>query len=193
MKHFTFFAYLGRMKYIKRWSLMRSTEEESVMEHSEQVAQIAHALAMINKRVFHGTVNAERAVTIAVFHEAPEVITGDLPTPIKYYNDDIRDAYKAIEHSAVEKLLNSLPEELREDYRLIIEPNVDTYEYKLAKAADKISAYLKCAQEVKCGNSEFNKALKTNLEEIKSSPLPEVRYFLENFAKGFELSLDELD
>lgn len=172
---------------------MRSTEEESVMEHSEQVALIAHALAMINKRIFHGNANAERAVTIAVFHEAPEVITGDLPTPIKYYNDDIRDAYKAIEHSAVEKLLNTLPEELREDYRLIIEPNVDTYEYKLAKAADKISAYLKCAQEVKCGNSEFNKALKTNLEEIKSSTLPEVRYFLENFAKGFELSLDELD
>lgn len=172
---------------------MRSTEEESVMEHSEQVAQIAHALAMINKRIFHGTANAERAATIAIFHEAPEVITGDLPTPIKYYNDDIRNAYKSIEHSAIEKLINTLPTELKEDYRSIIEPNVETYEYKLAKAADKLSAYLKCAEEVKCGNNEFKKALKTNLQELEVSPLPEVRYFLENFAKGFELSLDELD
>ncbi len=172
---------------------MRSIVNENIMEHSEQVAQIAHALAMISNKYFGGNVNADRCVTLAVFHECSEVITGDLPTPIKYYNNDIKVAYKGLESIANDKLLSMLPEEFRLDYSDIIAPDEEDYEYKLSKAADKISAYVKCLEELKSGNKEFQKAEKTIKKDLDASPLPEVGYFMEHFIPGFKKTLDELD
>ncbi len=188
-----FFAYLNRMKYIERWSLMHSTVKENVMEHSEQVAQIAHALATVNNVVFGGDVNADKCVSLAVFHEASEVITGDLPTPIKYYNNEIKVAYKGLEGVANEKLLTMLPEEMRERYRAVISPDVTSEEYRIVKAADRLAAYIKCVEEMKSGNKEFAKALKTIEADIKDCGIPEVEYFIKNFLPGFSLTLDELD
>lgn len=181
------------MKYIKRWSLMHSIVNENIMEHSEQVAQIAHALAMISNKIFGGEVNADRCVTLAVFHECSEVITGDLPTPIKYYNNEIKVAYKDLEAVANDKLLSMLPDEFRMDYESIIAPDESTMEYKLSKAADKISAYVKCLEELKSGNKEFQKAEKSIKKELENSSLPEVKYFMDNFIPGFKKTLDELD
>ncbi|MBQ4072261.1 MAG: 5'-deoxynucleotidase [Clostridia bacterium] len=190
---YNFYAYLNRMKYIKRWSLMHSIVNENIMEHSEQVAQIAHALAMISNKIFGGEVNADRCVTLAVFHECSEVITGDLPTPIKYYNNEIKVAYKDLEAVANDKLLSMLPDEFRMDYESIIAPDESTIEYKLSKAADKISAYVKCLEELKSGNKEFQKAEKSIKKELENSSLPEVKYFMDNFIPGFKKTLDELD
>ena len=181
------------MRYIERWSLMHSTVKENIMEHSEQVAQIAHALAMIANKRFDKQVNADKCVTLAVFHECSEVITGDLPTPIKYYNNEIKVAYKAIESVANDKLLSMLPEDFREEYKSIIAPDPDAYEKKLCKAADKICAYLKCIEELKSGNKEFAKAAKSLRAEVEQSELPEVKYFIKHFIGGFEKTLDELD
>ena len=172
---------------------MHSTVKENIMEHSEQVAQIAHALAMINNKVFGGSALADRCVTLAVFHECSEVITGDLPTPIKYYNNEIKVAYKELEAVANNKLLTMLPEEFRLEYGALISPDEDTVEYKLSKAADKLSAYLKCLEELKSGNREFQKAEESIKKEIEASPLPEVKYFMDNFVPGFRKTLDELD
>lgn len=190
---YNFYAYLGRMKYIERWSLMYSTVKENIMEHSEQVAQIAHALAMINNKIFGGDANAEKCVTLAVFHECSEVITGDLPTPIKYYNNEIKVAYKDLEAVSNKKLLSMLPEEFKLEYEKIISPDESTIEYKLSKSADKLSAYIKCLEELKSGNKEFQKAEKSIKKELESSPIPEVKYFMENFIPGFKKTLDELD
>lgn len=190
---YDFYAYLGRMKYIKRWSLMHSTVRENIMEHSEQVAQIAHALAMINNKVFGGNADANKCVTLAVFHECSEVITGDLPTPIKYYNSEITGAYKDLEAVANNQLLGMLPEEFRLDYEKIISPDESTIEYKLSKGADKLSAYIKCLEELKSGNKEFQKAEKTIKKELESSPLPELKYFMDHFLSGFKKTLDELE
>lgn len=181
------------MKYIERWSLMHSTQKENIMEHSEQVAQLAHALAYISNKVYGNNVDINACVTLAVFHESSEVITGDLPTPIKYYNNEIKVAYKELEKVADDKLLSMLPQEMRDDYRKILEPDKDSHEYKLVKAADRLSAYVKCLEEIKSGNKEFSKAEKTIKKELENSSLPEVRYFMENFIKGFTLTLDELD
>lgn len=190
---YNFYAYLGRMKYIERWSLMYSTVKENIMEHSEQVAQIAHALAMINNKIFGGEANAEKCVTLAVFHECSEVITGDLPTPIKYYNNEIKVAYKDLEAVSNKKLLSMLPEEFKLDYEKIISPDESTIEYKLSKSADKLSAYIKCLEELKSGNKEFQKAEKSIKKELEASPIPEVKYFMDNFIPGFKKTLDELD
>ena len=189
-----FFAFLNRMKYIKRWSLMRSIREENIMEHSHDVAMIAHALAIINNK-FGGETKAdvEKTVLLAQYHEVGEVITGDLPTPIKYFNPEIKTAYKDLEKGACEKLLGMLPEELKEDYEGYILPDEASYEYKLVKFADRISAYLKCVEEVKCGNSEFKKAKKTIGEELKKVGNFAVDYYMKNFATAYELTLDELD
>ncbi len=189
-----FFAFLNRMKYIKRWSLMRSVREENIMEHSHDVAMIAHALAVINNK-FGGETKAdvEKTVLLAQYHEVGEVITGDLPTPIKYFNPEIKTAYKDLEKGACGKLLDMLPEDLREDYAEYILPDEKSYEYKLVKFADRISAYLKCVEEVKAGNSEFKKAKKTIGEELKKADDPAVEYYMKNFAAAYELTLDELD
>ena len=191
---YNFFAYMARMKLIKRWSLMKANDRENIAEHSAQTAQIAHALAVIKNRLYGGTLNADRITTLALYHEAAEVITGDLPTPIKYYNPEIREAFKEIENIASEKLISMLPEELHSDYRDIVIQPEDTYEHTLVKAADKISAYVKCIEEMRSGNREFAKAelaLKKEVEVYCS--YPEVEYFCQKFLPSFKKTLDELD
>ena len=192
MNHF--FAYMARMKLIKRWSLMKSVSEENIAEHSAQVARIAHALAVIKNRKFGGELNADRIATMALYHETSEVLTGDLPTPIKYYNPEIRKAYKDIEGIANEKLLSMLPEELREDYRELIVEGEDSYERMLVKAADKLSAYIKCVEELRSGNREFAAAEATLKKEIERYyRYDEVRYFCDTFLETFRKTLDELE
>ena len=190
---FKFFAFINRMKYIKRWSLMRSIREENIMEHTQQVAVIAHALALISNKVYNKTVDINKVVLLAQYHEVGEVITGDLPTPIKYFNPEIKSAYKDLEKGACEKLLAMLPENLQGDYKEYIMPDESTYEYKLVKCADRLSAYLKCVEEIRAGNSEFKKAKSTILAELKNSKMQEVDYYLKEFAPAFDLTLDELD
>ena len=167
-KSFSFFAYMARMKLIRRWGLMKSVTDENIAEHSAQVAQIAHALALIKNKKFGGEINADRVTTIALYHETSEVITGDLPTPIKYYNDDIRNSYKDIERKANDKLLLTIHEDFREDYSSIIEIDSSSDEYKLVKAADKLSAYIKCIEELKSGSDEFRQAASQTMAKIKA-------------------------
>lgn len=188
-----FFAYLDRMKYIKRWSLMRSIREENIMEHSQQVAVIAHALCLINNKIFGGNANVTDTVLLAQYHEVGEVITGDLPTPIKYFNPEIKTAYKDLEKKSCKRILNMLPTELKSEYEKYVIPNEESLEYKLVKSADKLSAYLKCVEEVKAGNSEFKKAKESIYKEIKNLGIKEVDYYLKHFVPAYELTLDELD
>lgn len=190
---FKFFAYIDRMKYIKRWSLMRSVREENIMEHSHQVAVIAHALALISNKIFGGNVDVSKTVLLAQYHEVGEVITGDLPTPIKYFNPEIKSAYKDLEKNACERILNMLPDELKEEYSAFVLPKTDTLEYALVKAADKLSAYVKCTEELKAGNLEFKKAKASIEKELKNLKLKEVDYYIKTFAGAYELTLDELD
>ncbi|MDS1030823.1 5'-deoxynucleotidase [Bacillota bacterium LX-D] len=192
MSHF--FAYLSRMKLIRRWGLMRNTLSENIQEHSLQVAIIAHGLAVIKNRIFGGNVNLERVLTLGAFHEVGEVITGDLATPIKYFNPEIKEAYGQIEEMAKYKLLEMLPWELRSDYQSLFFPEEKEQEcWRIVKAADKICAYLKCLEELKAGNQEFCKAEKSIKAEIEKFNLPEVEYFMANFVPSFSLTLDELN
>ena len=185
---------MARMKLIRRWSLMKSVEDENIAEHSAQVAQIAHALALIKNRKFGGNLNPDRVATAALYHETSEVLTGDLPTPIKYYNPEIRASYKNIEKIANEKLISMLPEELRDDYRGLIELPEESYEHMLVKAADKISAYIKCIEELRSGNREFARAEVALLAEIEMYLChEEVKYFMDTFIDTFRKTLDELD
>lgn len=172
---------------------MRSTVEENVMEHTEQVSMVAHALATVKNVYFGGTADILKVVLYAQYHETGEVITGDLPTPIKYFNKEINSAYKDIERGASEKILSKLPEEFRTEYEKYVIPDESSEEYKIMKAADKIAAYLKCAEEVKSGNSEFIKAKESIYKELKNSEREEVKYFVENILPSYELTLDELD
>ena len=189
-----FFAYLSRMKFIQRWGLMRNVRAENIQEHSLQVAMIAHGLALIRNRLFAGELDPERVMTLAVFHEAGEVITGDLASPIKYFNPEIKRAYGEIEEVACEKLCDMVPAELRRDYRsLLFREEADAENWKLVKAADKICAYVKCLEELKAGNQEFSRAKKAVEKDIEKLELPEVRYFMERFVASFSLTLDELD
>ena len=190
---YKFFAFLGRMRFIKRWSLMRSVREENIMEHSQQVAVITHALVLIGKKYYGKTYDVEKAVFYAQYHEVGEVVTGDLPTPIKYFNPEIKTAYKAIEKNACDKLLSQLPEELSEEYRKYVFPDETSEEYKIVKVADRLAAYLKCVEEITAGNSEFKKAKKSILSDIKSRNIPEADFYLKEFAPAYELTLDELD
>ena len=193
MNH-NFFAFMARMKLIRRWSLMKSVSDENIAEHSAQVAQLAHALALIKNRKFGGELDADRIATMALYHEASEVLTGDLPTPIKYYNPDIRKAYKDIEAVANKKLLSMLPEEFYEDYHALLEPAPDSYEHMLIKAADKLSAYIKCVEELRSGNREFAKAeiaLRGELDAYLCHD--EVRYFCDTYLSSIEKTLDELE
>ncbi|MBE7551981.1 MAG: 5'-deoxynucleotidase [Anaerolineales bacterium] len=192
MSHF--FAYLARMKFIQRWGLMRNTHPENIQEHSLQVAMIAHGLALIRNKFFEGTVNPERTAVLALFHDAGEVITGDLAAPIKYFNPKIKQTYGEIERVASQRLHNMLPEELKPAYQsLFFAQEEDRDHWQLVKAADKICAYLKCLEELKAGNQEFakaEKAIKATLTELK---LPEVDYFMETFIPSMALTLDELN
>ncbi len=190
---YKFFAFLNRMKYIKRWSLMRSVREENIMEHSQQVAVIAHALALIKNKLYGGQVDVNKTVLLAQYHEVGEVITGDLPTPIKYFNPEIKSAYKDLEKKASERLIGMLPEVLRDEYAEFVMPNEQTEEYKIVKCADRLSAYLKCVEEIKAGNSEFKKAKISIGNELKNAKREELDYYLKEFVPAFDLTLDELD
>ena len=187
------FAYLARMKFIQRWGLMRNTYPENIQEHSARVAMIAHALAVIRNRLFDGAINPERVATLALYHDTSEVLTGDLPNPVKYFNPDIKTAYKAIEAAADQQLFGMVPSELQDDFRAYFIANeADPAEYQLVKAADKLCAYLKCLEEISSGNQEFikaEKALRTSVDELD---LPEVHYFVKTFVPSFRLTLDEL-
>lgn len=188
-----FYAYLDRMKYIKRWPLMRSVREENVMEHTQSVTQIAHALVVLHNDVFGGRADVLKTVLYALYHETGEVMTGDLPTPIKYYNRNIHGAYKEIEKKACEKIVNTLPEEMKGGIAPYVLAEEDSIEYQLVKAADRIAAYTKCLEEIRAGNKEFSKAKKTIEADLKSRKLPEVEYFFERFIPSFSLTLDELE
>jgi 5'-deoxynucleotidase len=179
------------MKYIKRWSLMRSVREENIMEHSQQVAVIAHALALINNKIMGGNLDANLVVMLAQYHEVGEVITGDLPTPIKYYNPEIKTAYKQVERVAGERLLTMLPSQLRESYAPLVMES-DEQIGMVVKAADKLSAYIKCVEEQKAGNTEFDSAAKQTMDSMQAMGLPELDWFLENCLAPFSLNLDQL-
>ncbi len=190
---YDFYAFMDRMKYIKRWQLMRSEREENIMEHSQSVTMLAHALAVIRNEVFGGKVDILKTTLYALYHETSEVMTGDLPTPIKYYNRSIQGAYKELEKSACEKMVNMLPDKMKSEIEPYILADETSEEYKLVKAADRLSAYIKCLEELRSGNSEFSRAKKTIEEDLKNRNIPEVEYFFEHFISSFSLTLDELE
>ena len=186
-----FFAYMARMRFIQRWALMRNTAPENVQEHSHQVAVLAHALAVIRKEKFGGTVDPGAVAVAALYHDASEILTGDMPTPIKYDNPAIRKAYKEVEAVAEQKLVDFLPEELQPIYRPILTA-ADKEVEELVKAADKLSAHIKCMEELKAGNNEFREAAAQTRRALEAYDLPEVRYFMDTFLDSFSLTLDEL-
>ena len=190
-----FFAMLSRMKYINRWGLMHNTRYENLCEHSMEVALLAHALATLGNRRFGKTYNAERAAALAVLHDASEIITGDLPTPVKYHSEEIRKAYAEVEDRAVEHLVSMLPKELRPAYRelMTMDGPRDEELKTLVKAADKISAVIKCVEERRSGNRDFSKAEQTILKSIGAMGLPEADYFLKEFLPSYGLTLEEQD
>ena len=186
-----FFAYISRMRFIQRWALMRNTAPENVQEHSHQVAVLAHALAVIRNEKFGGTVDPGAVAVAALYHDAGEILTGDMPTPIKYGNPAIQHAYQQVEAVAERRLVGMLPPELQGIYAPILTP-VDRETARLVKAADKLSAYIKCVEELKAGNTEFREAAAQTRRALEEYGLPEVAYFLDTFMDSFSLSLDEL-
>lgn len=191
MSHF--FAMLSRMKYINRWGLMRNTRNETICEHSLDTAILAHALAVLRNRRFGGNVNPEKAALLAIFHDAPEILTGDLPTPIKYYNPTIRTAYQEVERMAEDRLLAYLPDDLRPDYKALLHQETAENEelLPLVKASDKLSALIKCVEERAMGNAEFLRAEQTIRTAIAELHLPEADCFVEEFLPSYSLTLDE--
>lgn len=187
-----FFGMLARMKYINRWGLMRNTKTENIAEHSLEVAIIAHALAVIGNTYFEKKLDAEHIAILGVMHDTTEIITGDLPTPIKYYAPEIRDAYKKVENVAANQLLSELPEEMRNSYKnvLIEENNTD---WKYVKAADKMSAYIKCIEERKTGNKDFIKAEETIKKSLDDMKMEEVDKFIDVFLPSYAMTLDEIN
>ena len=189
---YNFFPMISRMRYINRWGLMRNTFQENIQEHSHQVAVLAHALAVIENRYFGGQIDPGAVAVAALYHDAGEILTGDMPAPIKYDNPDIQSAYKAVEAVAEKKLLSMLPPDLRPDFEdAVTVPDPDIR--AIVKAADKLSAYLKCVEELKAGNAEFRKAEEQTYAALFENPCPALEYFMEHFLKSFELTLDELN
>lgn len=192
---YSFYAMMSRMKYINRWALMRNAREENLCEHCLEVSIIAHALATIGNVRYGKNLNTDRAALIGLYHDASEIITGDMPTPVKYYNDDIQTSFHAVERIACEKLLNKLPDDMRESYKpLFFKEEPDKYIWKLVKAADKLSAYIKCMEETNSGNTEFSSALKSISAIIQNmaSELPEMQDFINDFLPAYGKTLDEL-
>lgn len=187
--NYHFYAMLSRMKNIYRWGLMRNTKQENLSEHSLEVAFVAHALAVIHNRRFGGSIDADKVAVAAMFHDTTEIITGDMPTPIKYYNPEIRSVYKQIESVAGQRLLDMLPEDLRGDFEDYYMP--DEHTLKFLKAADKISALIKCTEELNMGNREFSAAKESTFKVLKDLNMPEVDVFLDEFMESFSLPLDE--
>lgn len=187
-----FYALLGRMRYITRWGLMRNTFSENIQEHSHQVAVLAHALALIRREILHlPGPDPDRCAVAALYHDCSEILTGDLPTPIKYYNPDIKDAYKQVEQIAGNRLLEMLPQQLRECYApWVLESDAEAL--PIVKAADKLSAHIKCLEEQKAGNTEFDSAASQTWNALKACNLPELDWFLDNCLGAFTLNLDQL-
>lgn len=189
---YSFFALISRMRYINRWSLMRNSYTENIQEHSHMVAVLAHALAVIRRDVFGKSADPDACAAAALFHDAPEILTGDLPTPVKYFNPEIRDAYQKVESVAEAKLLAMLPEQLRPVYAPLLRGG-DEDVHQLVRAADKLAAYIKCLEELDAGNHEFKRAAQETLASLEGYHMPELTYFIEHFSKAFGLTLDELD
>lgn len=188
-----FFAYISKIRWIVRWGLKRNAIPENVMEHSWEVATIAHALGVIRNRIFDGAVDPHALATAALYHDCSEVITGDMPSPIKYHSLSIQNAYKTIEHEAERELISLLPEELKADFAAVMEESkLPKQQLQLIKAADTLSAYLKCQAELATGNQEFSKAADDIVVRLMAYQLPEVDYFLSVFAPSYQLTLDEL-
>lgn len=187
-----FYALLGRMRYITRWGLMRNSFSENIQEHSHQVAVLAHALALIRRDILHlPTPDPDRCAVAALYHDASEILTGDLPTPIKYYNPHIKGAYKQVEHIAKERLMEMIPEALRDSYRSYVMEDDEALE-PIVKAADKLSAHIKCLEEQKAGNTEFDYAARQTWEAMKAMNRPELDWFLGNCLGAFALNIDQL-
>lgn len=187
----SFFAYISRLRYISRWGLMRNTVQENVQEHSHMVAVFAHALALIRRDVYGQAIDPGQVALMALYHDASEIFTGDLPTPVKYHNPEIQAAYKKVEAGAAEKLLSLLPEALHHSYAALFSEANPTL-HTLVKAADKLSAYVKCLEELKAGNMEFQSAAEQTYRSLEEYQLPELTYFIEQFLPSFSLTLDEL-
>ena len=187
-----FYALLGRMRYITRWGLMRNTFSENIQEHSHQAAVLAHALALIRRDILHlPTPEPDRCAVAALYHDASEILTGDLPTPIKYYNPEIKDAYKQVERIAGNRLLDMLPQELRSSYEhLVLEDDKELEPF--VKGADKLSAYIKCVEEQKAGNTEFDSAANQTMQALKNMHREEMDWFIANCLSPFTLNLDQL-
>ena len=190
--NYSFFALISRMKNIDRWSLMRNSFRENVQEHSHMVAVLAHALAVIGRDVFGKDTDPDAAAAAALFHDASEIFTGDMPTPVKYHNPDIMTAYKQVEKIAAEKLVASLPSELQREYACLLDEESNP-QRQIIKAADRLAAYIKCLEELRAGNEEFRSAAAQTKSKLSDMKLPEVDYFLEHFINAFEMTLDELD
>ena len=189
----TFFAFSSRTKYIYRWALMRNTEQESLAEHTLEVATLAHALAVIGNKRFGKSYDAERAAVLALYHDTPEIITGDMPTPVKYNSDEMHNEFQKIENAACERLLNMLPDDLREEFSpMFFKTEKDGELWALVKAADKLSALIKCIEERKAGNAEFRMAEESTRQLIKKLGCPECDVFTEEFLPAYELTLDQL-
>lgn len=188
-----FFAMISRMKYIKRWSLMKNSSPENLSEHSLEVSMLAHCLAVISNKRLGNSLNVEKAALIGLYHDSTEIITGDMPTPIKYFNKSIQGSYKEIERQAAERLLNMLPDDLKEEYiDLFVPQKEDEYLWKLVKGADKLSALIKCIQEENAGNTEFISAKNSTIELLKDLNIEEVNIFMEEFVPSYSKTLDEL-
>ncbi len=186
-----FFAFIYRMKYISRWSLMRNTRTENVAEHSFHVSVLAHALAVISRDVFGKEIDPARVAAAALYHDMPEILTGDLPTPIKYYGADIKQAYKRIEKEAGEKLLSHLTPEMKPGIAAAA-MDCDDAVNRLVKAADKLDAYIRCLEEINAGNRDFETAAKQTKAALDKMDMPEVKYFIENYMAAFSMTVDEL-
>lgn len=190
---YNFFAMFSRMKYIDRWALMRNTRKENLSEHSLEVAAIAHALAVISNEKYGASLNAERAALLGIYHDMPEIITGDMPTPIKYGNPQLKQAYKAVERETASHLVSMLPDYMQASYSgFFVKQEADAELWKLVKAADKISALIKCIEEGKAGNTEFNSAKNSTEKLISQLEIPAAKIFVDEFIAAFDLDLDEL-